>query len=235
MGDRYPALLDEQILSGQGRSARTRAKLLRAAFEMLANDDVSAITVAGVTKKAGIAVGTFYLHYPTTTDLMLEVFGGFAEHDIKPALPTSRMGSGLFSEMKAEFVEIVAAFRRRRKFFRAMFTFRRQEERANEMWLRYSARWAAELSAAAMSAKPTPDGFPEFAGHAATAFADEIMTRIYIDDLFGAAFAEDEANDERVAELLAFSRQRLLYGVDPDPSLITINGIAGLSPPVTNG
>lgn len=233
MGDRYLALLEAQIENGSGRSARTRAKLLRAAFDILGNEDISALTITAVTKAAGIAVGTFYLHYPTTTDLMLEVFEGFAEHDIKPALPTSRKGSGLFTEMKAEFLEIVAAFRRRRIFFRAMFAFRRQEERANDVWLRHSARWAAELSAAAMSASRTPDGFPEFVGHAATAFADEIMARIYIDNLFGAAFAENEANDERVAELLAFSRQRLLYGVDPDPSLITIQGIAGLSPAIT--
>jgi len=233
MGDRYLALLENQIANGPGRSARTRAKLLRSAFEMLSSQDISSLTIASVTKCAGIAVGTFYLHYPSTTDLMLEVFAGFAEHDIKPALPISRSGSGLFIEMKAEFLEIVAAFRRRRVFFRAMFAFRRQEARANEMWLRYSARWAAELSAAAMSAKRTPDGFPEFVGHAATAFADEIMVRIYIDNVFGAEFAENEANDERVAELLAFSRQRLLYGVDPDPSLITIQGIAGLRPEIT--
>ncbi len=230
MGDRYLALLEDQIVNGAGRSARTRAKLLRAAFEILSTEDISALTIVAATKGAGIAVGTFYLHYPTTADLMLEVFAGFAEHDIKPALPTSRTGSGLFTEIKAEFVEIVSAFRRRRIFFRAMFAFRRQEERANDMWLRYSARWAAELSAAAMSAKRTPDGFPEFVGHAATAFADEIMARIYIDNIFGAAFADDETNDEKVAELLAFSRQRLLCGVDPDPSLITIQGIAGLSP-----
>jgi AcrR family transcriptional regulator len=232
MGDRYAALLDEQVENGSGRSARTNAKLRRAAFEILSSDDIGALTISSVTKGAGIAVGTFYLHYQTTTELMLDVFAGFAEHDIKPALPSSRDGAGVFSEMKAEFVGVVGAFRRRRIFFRSMFAFRRQEERANALWMRLSSRWAADLSAAAMSADRTPDGFPEFVGHAATAFADEILTRIYIDNLFGAEFADAEANDERVAELLAFSRQRLLFGVDPDPSLITIRGIAGLRPQI---
>lgn len=234
MGDRYLAILEDEIVNGPGRSARTRAKLRRAAFELLSTEDTSALTIASVTKGAGVAVGTFYLHYPSTSELMLDVFAGFAEHDVKPALPSSRTGPSIFSEMKAEFVGTVAAFRRRRIFFRSMFAFRRQDERANEVWLRHSGRWAADLSAAAMSAKRTPDGFPEFVGHAATALADEILTRIYIDNLFGAEFADNEANDEQVAELLAFSRQRLLYGVDPDPSLITIQGFAGLRPEISS-
>lgn len=228
MGDRYAARLDLDVSDGPGRSARTNAKLRRAAFEILSHEDLTALTIAAVTKAAGVAVGTFYLHYPSTTDLALEVFRGYAEHDIKPALPSTRTKEPLFGEMKTEFVDIVSAFRRRRIFFRSMFSFRRQDERANRLWLDFSANWASALSAAAMTSKPTPDGFPEFVGHAASALADEILTRIYIDEIFGEDFAEAEGNDEAVAELLAFSRQRLLFGVDPDPSLISTTGIAGL-------
>ncbi len=63
-------------------------------------------------------------------------------------------------------------------------------------------------------------GFNSFVGHATTAFADEIMTRIYIDEIFGPEFPGDPSNDEVVAEWLAFARHRMLFGMDPDPKLL---------------
>ncbi len=88
------------------------------------------------------------------------------------------------------------------------------------------ANQAATASTATMTIatthtkRPVPEAFDRFVGHASSAFADEIMTRIYIDEIFGGAFPEDPASDEHVAELLAFTRHRMLFGIDPDPALL---------------
>ncbi len=51
------------------------------------------------------------------------------------------------------------------------------------------------------------------------------MTRIYVDEIFGAAFPDDPRNDEHVAQSSAFffTRHRMLFGSDPDPKLLTAN------------
>lgn len=227
LGDRYVTALNAQIkgASGEGKSARTRAKLKRAAFDCLTESDLASLTISSITGKAKVAAGTFYLHFDSIRDLVLEVFSEFAAVDIAPAIPEGDEFVDLFSQMKATFIEIVGAFRRRRMFFRSLFQMKRQDAEANAVWLRLTAQWAEILSAIARdhSKQPVPAAFDRFIGHATSAFADEIMTRIYVDEIFGAAFPDDPRNDEHVAELLAFTRHRMLFGSDPDPKLLTAN------------
>lgn len=224
LGDRYVANLNAQIrgANGEVKSARTRAKLKRAAVDCLTENDWSSLTIAAVTGKAQVAAGTFYLHFASIRELTIEVFSEFAAVDIAPAIPDGDEFGDLFSRMKSTFVEIVGAFRRRRKLFRSLFQMRRQDAEANEVWLRLTAQWAEALSGIAMTHMkgPVPEAFDRFIGHASSAFADEIMTRIYIDEIFGSAFPQDPSSDEYVAELLAFTRHRMLFGIDPDPALL---------------
>lgn len=224
LGDRYVAELNAQIKgsNGEGKSARTRAKLKRAAVDCLTESDLPNLTISAVTGKAKVAAGTFYLHFAGIRELAIEVFSEFAAVDIAPAIPEGNEFDDLFSRMKTTFVEIVGAFRRRRKLFRSLFQMRRQDQEANDVWLRLTAQWADVLSEIAMkhTKRPVPVAFDQFVGHASSAFADEIMTRIYVDEIFGSAFPEDPQNDEHVAELLAFTRHRMLFGIDPDPALL---------------
>ena len=224
LGDRYLAALNAQIngANGEGKSARTRSKLKRAAFDCLSESDLSSLTIGAITGKARVAAGTFYLHFNGTRDLAIEVFSEFAAVDIAPAIPEGDAFVDLFSQMKVTFVEIVGAFRRRRKFFRSMFQMKRQDSDVNDLWLQLTIQWADVLSSIAMkhTKQPVPAAFDRFIGHATSAFADEIMTRIYVDEIFGSTFPDDPNNDDHVAELLAFTRHRMMFGVDPDPSLL---------------
>ncbi len=224
LGDRYAAMLNGQIdgMNGEGKSEKTRAKLKYAAVECLSESDLANLTISAVTRRANVAAGTFYLHFDGIRSLAIEVFSEFAAVDIAPAIPKSDEFGDLFSQMKATFAEIVGAFRRRRTFFRALFQMKRQDPDANEVWLRLTSQWANVLSKIAMehTKRPVPLAFDRFIGHATSAFADEVMSRIYIDEIFGSEFPDDPANDEHVAELLAFTRHRMLFGIDPDPTLL---------------
>lgn len=232
MGDRYIAALHAQAAgaNGESRSGKTRARIKIAAFECLNERiDLSGITILAVTQPAGIAAGTFYLHFDGTRELLLEVFAEFAAADIAPAVPHSGAGNELFLQMKAMFQELVSSFRRRRHLFRSLFQFMRQEEDARRLWLAMTTRWANEIAliAKAYSKAPLPAGFAHVIGHASSAIADEILARIYIDEIFGEAFAEDPGNEEYVAELLAYLRHRVLFGHDPDASLLSERSRSG--------
>ncbi|RQR44348.1 TetR/AcrR family transcriptional regulator [Burkholderia sp. Bp9140] len=221
LGDRYAAVLDLQISGDpvKGRSARTNAKLRRSVLDLLSSEGLDALTIARITENAGVAVGTFYLHYENTTDLTLEVFKGYTEHDVRPALPLSPDSGDRTGEMVRDFLEIVASFRHRRKFLGAMFELRRREKRANEIWLNMSKVWAETLSTVADKKGTVSPIFRDLVGHAASCFTDEFLTRIYIDEIFGEEYADDSKNDIEIAEFLALCRHRLLFGSDPTPSL----------------
>lgn len=220
LGDRYVALLRNRISgsNGETKGARTYAKLKLAAFACLSKSNLADVTIASITAEAEVAAGTFYIHFAGTREIILEVFREFAEVDIEPALPSPMLTSGLYFEIKKAFVQIVRGFRERRLFYRAIFQFVGQDAAASEIWLAGSKRWAEALSAfAARHARTSlPHDLNALLGHAATASVDELMKRIYIQELYGKEFLETDAHDELVAEFLAFMRYRMLLGTDPD-------------------
>lgn len=56
------------------RIARSRAKLMAAAREILVESGASALTVDAVAERSGVAKSTLYRHWPSRTALVLDVF-----------------------------------------------------------------------------------------------------------------------------------------------------------------
>lgn len=59
------------------QKAATRVQLKRAALECFAEKGYAATQVADVAKRAGVAHGTFYVHFPTKTALVDELLAEF--------------------------------------------------------------------------------------------------------------------------------------------------------------
>ncbi len=78
---RYSSAL-AAMAAGQGRGARTRAAILAAACVLLETRPPAELTIAAICAGAGIAHGTFYLHFAdrrALTDTLLEGFVVFLQ------------------------------------------------------------------------------------------------------------------------------------------------------------
>jgi AcrR family transcriptional regulator len=60
---------------GQERRARTRAQLISAASTLFAKRAIEAVTVDDVVTEAGVAKGTFYVHFDDLQSLTAAVAG----------------------------------------------------------------------------------------------------------------------------------------------------------------
>lgn len=226
-GDRYAAQLAERAegLGGEPKRERTRARLKLAAFQILnaAQGDLTQLTVAAVTRAAGVATGTFYVHFTATRELLAELVAEFVEVDIQPNLPAETGTASVFERTREMFVDAVRSFRTLRGFFAAIIELRRSDDEVNRIWLAITLRWGSALAEIARRHDP---GFysatcMEMLGQAASGAADELLKSIYIDEIFGPDFAQDPGNDLYVAELLALIRHRILFGRDPDPAQVS--------------
>lgn len=74
----------------QARSIRTRAAIIDAALRLWVARGYGAVTVDDICAEAGIAKGAFYFHYPSKTDLIVEVATPDAE-DAERALDEALM------------------------------------------------------------------------------------------------------------------------------------------------
>lgn len=61
-----------------GKSARTRAQLMDAAIAVIASCNVEGATVNEITRKAGVANGTFYSHFKDKDEIVSVVSGAIA-------------------------------------------------------------------------------------------------------------------------------------------------------------
>ena len=64
---------------GQERRARTRAQLIEAANKLIARQAVESITIDDIVKEAGVAKGTFYVHFEDMHALVVAVADGLIE------------------------------------------------------------------------------------------------------------------------------------------------------------
>ncbi|MCC5989233.1 MAG: TetR/AcrR family transcriptional regulator [Pararhodobacter sp.] len=226
MGERYCASLAAQAegAGGEAKSARTRARIKLAAFGLLKEgSDLSQFTIASVTRAAGVATGTFYLHFTSTRELLIEIVSEFIELDITPVLPRRTDAGPLFVRMCEKFREAVRSFRDLRHFYAAVFELKRRDDEVNRVWMAITIRWGRELAQIATrhAAVQFSPACMEMLGQSASGAADDLLGLIYIDEVFGAEFAENPENDRHVAELLALIRHRVLFGRDPDPALLS--------------
>ncbi len=72
--DAIPEVMVDSSDSGYPKKrARTRAQLRQAGLEAIAAHGPEATTVGEIAKRAGVAQGTFYNHFPSLADLMDEI------------------------------------------------------------------------------------------------------------------------------------------------------------------
>jgi AcrR family transcriptional regulator len=66
----------------EARRAATRARIVRAAQELVARGGYREAQVAAVAKRAQVATGTVYRHFPSKADLLTEVFRVASQREV---------------------------------------------------------------------------------------------------------------------------------------------------------
>jgi AcrR family transcriptional regulator len=66
----------------EARRTQTRGRIVRAALELVAQGGYREAQVAAVAKRAGVATGTVYRHFPSKAELLTEVFRVASQHEV---------------------------------------------------------------------------------------------------------------------------------------------------------
>lgn len=122
------------------RTARTRAAILGATAELLVEEGSSHVSIARIAKRAGISVGSVYLHFEHKDELITQLIGvAWARH----------------ADRFAAVRSVEPAFQRLVAFGEAFLSFARDEPVAfRELALR-------EIEAPAPGRVPRPSGLQE--------------------------------------------------------------------------
>ena len=105
------------------RRLETRRRLLEAGTELFAEEGVRAVTTTAIAQRAGVATGTFYLHFPDKHALFEELVDAALE-EMRPQLDPHRAsadGSEDGESSRRGLEHMLAVAERRRNLIRAVF------------------------------------------------------------------------------------------------------------------
>ncbi len=91
------------------REAGTRARLLHAAAEVIQEGGWGSASVGAIAKRAGVAAGTLYRHFPSKAELFLEVFRTASQREMAAMRSADTAATG----MAERFDAIVGTYARR--------------------------------------------------------------------------------------------------------------------------
>ncbi|MCW2986283.1 MAG: TetR/AcrR family transcriptional regulator [Conexibacter sp.] len=91
----------------EARRTQTRDRIVRAALELVARGGYREAQVANVARRAGVATGTVYRHFPSKADLLTEVFRVASQREVD-AVARATAVAGDAQEQLAAAVETFA-------------------------------------------------------------------------------------------------------------------------------
>jgi|SRR5436190_4605570 len=92
----------------EARRAEVRERIVRAAWDLIAHGGYAEARVAAVAKRAGIATGTVYRHFPSKAELFAEVFRRASQREVDAMAEATRPDGRPAAERAAAAAEIWA-------------------------------------------------------------------------------------------------------------------------------
>jgi AcrR family transcriptional regulator len=92
----------------EARKAEARERIVTAARELIAHGGYAEASVAAVAKRAGVATGTVYRHFPSKADLFAEVFRNASQHEVDAVVAAAEEVEGTAAHRIAAAVEAFA-------------------------------------------------------------------------------------------------------------------------------
>jgi AcrR family transcriptional regulator len=89
----------------EARLALTRERVVTAALELIAHGGYREATVAAVARRAGVATGSVYSHFPSKAALFAEVFRRASQREVDAAMAAAQASNGSSTAKLAAAVE----------------------------------------------------------------------------------------------------------------------------------
>lgn len=92
----------------EARRAEARARIVRAAHELIARGGYREASIAAVARRAGVATGSVYRHFPSKAELFAEVFRTASQREVDAVAAAAAGIGGPAPERIAAVVEVFA-------------------------------------------------------------------------------------------------------------------------------
>ena len=103
----------ENLTERQKKALETRSKLLYKSLELFGKYGFEHVTIEQITKACDVSKGTFYTHFPSKYDVILEKFKEFdtfydtVEKEINPTLSASEKILTIYNEQMLYIINVV--------------------------------------------------------------------------------------------------------------------------------
>jgi AcrR family transcriptional regulator len=176
------SLLALPVTPPTSRGRRTRDKLIRAAEVVFGNVGYYDARVSEITREAGVALGTFYLYFPSKEGLFRALLASL-NHDLRRMLSEGTRNLPTRAEMEAEGLRLFFRFLlKHRKLYRIVREAASVDPELHREYVRRIARGYERGLARAIELGEVRKIDPELASYALMGIAETVATRYVIWD-----------------------------------------------------
>jgi AcrR family transcriptional regulator len=143
----------------QRQKEQTRQALLSAARKILAQRGLAETTTREIAREAGVAAGTFFVHFPDVSALVDALLDEHVQHALERALSTAPTRAGLVAELVHVCKTLFESYAERPELSRAYIEGSLFRQRSGEMSARLAGfqRWVIERIDSAVTRGDVPE------------------------------------------------------------------------------
>lgn len=202
------------------KGERTKRRLMAAARQVLADKGYPTTRVEDITTEAGVAKGTFYLHFKDKNELLMSVMKEEFE-EIEHEMLSSRSQDDPFLAILKPNIAYARKVFEKTGLYRAFVQFINIHPEALAQWSDGTLEWLSRLESAMdrrLGRGRTDEATRVMVTYAMSWMVDGVFLSIL--NLDHPRLREVVSSPEQLAETLSVLWYRAVYGENPDPKQI---------------
>lgn len=199
---------------------RTRDRLKVATIRILEEEGSGIPRISDICERAGVSVGTFYLYFQSSDELVHDVLSGWVDM-INGFAPPAEGYDDAYDAMHLGCKRLIELYAVNTGLMQCLWRLRDRNKAFAKIWERNNLSWYRGVKAAVLEHSDTSalqESNYTLSFYAISSMMDEFLRTLFIsgDPDLHRVIQDTSISTDEMADYLAVTWYRMLYGRDPD-------------------
>lgn len=233
---KYSDLFEARIKEepGKKKGDRTRDRLKVATIRILEEEGAGIPRISDICKRAGVSVGTFYLYFQSSDDIVHDILSGWVE-TIRGHAPPAEGYEDAYDAMYVGCKRLIELYAVNSGLMQCLWRLRDRNTEFAKIWERNNLAWYRGVKSAILELSDTSalreDNYT-LSFYVISSMMDEFLRTLFVnrDPDLHRTIQDTSISTDEMADYLAVTWYRMLYGQDPDKSSRRLKHLPNIKP-----
>ena len=218
---KYSDLVEGRLKDEPGKTKgdRTRDRLLVATIRILEDEGSGIPRIADICKQARVSVGTFYLYFQSSDEIVHDILSGWVD-TINGHAPPAEGYEDAYDAMYVACKRLIELYAANPGLMQCLWRLRDRNAEFAKIWERNNLTWYRGVKTAILDFSDTSalqDDNYTLSFYIISSMMDEFLRTLFVsrDPDLHRTIQDTSISTDEMADYLAVTWHRMLYGCDP--------------------